>query len=194
MNDSISAPKLATLLLSLFASEPDFPQIEGDLREEFHNRLVASGPTLARRWYWREVRRNLWALLKRPRAIQVFAVAALSVLVFKFSVGPFFQWLQVQLYSAPRVPGLRLVLMAVFETAIALLLGMLMSRFVKARERMLRVAFTALFLLFLIRNYLLIAHFDTRILLSSVSSALVLIAFWMGSLWISRRGFRRQAA
>ena len=195
MTDSIRPPKLATLLLSAFASEPDFPQIEGDLSEEFHNLLLASGPKRARRWYWREAFRNLWALSKRPRTIQVLAAAAFSVLVYKFTAGQFFQWLRTELYLAPRVPGLLLFLMAVFETAIALVLGVLMSRLLGGRERMLRLAFAGCFALFLMRNYLVVSlPFDSRLLLMSVSSSFIFIAFWMGSVWITRHRIQRRAA
>src|SRR5262249_24575591 len=93
MTDFIAPPKLATLLLSLFASEPDFPQIEGDLSEEFHNHLLESGPDVARHSYWREAFRNMWALAKRSSTIKVLAQAALSICISVFSVGPFSHWL-----------------------------------------------------------------------------------------------------
>jgi len=188
-------PRTPALLLSLFSGEPDFRQIEGDLSEEFHSLLLARGPKDARRWYWREVRRNLWVLLKRPSTIQVLAVAALSVFIFKFAAaGPFFRWLQTELYSAPRIPGLRLILMTVFETMVAMLLGGLMSQLLKGREPLLRMAFTACFLLFLLRNHLLISlPFNGRLALMYVSPSFILLAFWIGSLLISRRRPQRLA-
>src|SRR6516225_2932147 len=107
MADMIEPPHGANLLLSLFAGESDFPQIEGDLREEFHQILAASGPDEAKEWYWREAWRSAWALIMRPRVIHTLGSAALCVALFRL-VTPFcFRWLRFQLASAPRVPGLR---------------------------------------------------------------------------------------
>jgi hypothetical protein len=39
MTHSIKPPEPAVALLSLLAAEPDFPQIEGDLSEEFNTRV-----------------------------------------------------------------------------------------------------------------------------------------------------------
>ena len=197
MNDSTKPPKLATLLLRLFATELDLPQIEGDLSEEFHNRLRVSGANDARGWYWREAFRNSWALVRRPSTIQVLVMAALSVFVVGFSAGRFFQWLDIGLRGAPRVPGLRLLLLALFETAIALALGVVVGWLLAGRERTLRLAFTGLFLLFLVRNLLMFPWpraLDLELLLFTlnlVSSALIVFAFWIGTTWINRRGLRR---
>jgi hypothetical protein len=198
MTDSIKPPKLATQLLSLFAGEPDFPQIEGDLNEEFHNRLVASGPNLARRSYWREAIHNMWALTKRPRTIRVLALTASSVFVFPLTVPPFFQWLD-QFSFVSRVPALHLLLLAIFEATIAILLGILMSRLVRGCERILRAAFTGFFLLFNICIYLLTAGpgaLDIRPLYFSLNVAnwsLILVAFWIGIVWMRRSRLRRLA-
>lgn len=195
MTDAIKPPKLATVLLSLFASEPDFPQIEGDLSEEFHNRLLASGPDVARRSYWREAFRNMWALTKRSSTIKVLAVAALSICISVFSVGPFSHWL-ITLDLGGFAFALTLLLLYLFNTTIALVLGILMSRFLRGREHMLRLAFTGFYLLYIICGYIKIKGplvLDMYFTLNAVNWSLVLIAFWMGSVWISQRRLRRLA-
>src|SRR5262245_19905685 len=83
MLESVKPPQTAASLLGLFASEPDFPQIEGDLSEEFHQRMHINGLRSARRWYCRETFRNVLVFIKRPRILQVFAVAALCIIVFR---------------------------------------------------------------------------------------------------------------
>jgi hypothetical protein len=41
------------------------PQILGDLMEEFNERVHSNGLPAARRWYWREILRNMIALARR---------------------------------------------------------------------------------------------------------------------------------
>ncbi len=196
MTNSITPPKLATLLLSLFASEPDFPQIEGDLSEEFHNCLLTSGPKVARRSYRREAFRTMWALAKRSSTIQVLAVALLSICISIFSVGPFSHWLTTLDFRGSAF-ALTLFLIFLFNTTMALALGLLMSRFLRGRENMLRMAFTGFYLLYFICGYGITRGplvIDMYFTLNVVNLSLVLIAFWMGSVWISWRRLRRLAA
>ena len=198
MTHSITPPKLATLMLSFFASEPDFPQIEGDLGEEFHNCLLASGPQVARRSYWREALRNMWALAKRSSTIQVLAMAALSVFVFPLIVPPFFHWLDT-FYFVSQVAGLQLFLLAIFEMTISVVLSVLLSRVLSGRERMLRMTFTGFYLLINMSIYLVFGWPDLLnirplyFVLNLINWALVVIAFWMGSVWVNRRRLRRLA-
>lgn len=195
MTNSITPPKFATLLLSLFASEPDFPQIEGDLSEEFHNCLLASGPDVARRSYRREAFRNMWALAKRSSTMRVLAVAALSICISVFSVGPFSHWLNT-LDLGGSAFALTLLLLYLFNTTIALVLGILMSLFLRGCERMLRLAFTGFYLLYFICGYVIIMWplvLNRYFTLNIINLSLELSAFWMGSVWISRRRLRRLA-
>jgi hypothetical protein len=195
MTNSITPPKLATLLLRLFSGEPDLPQIEGDLSEEFYNHLLASGPNVARRSYWREAFRNLWALAKRPGTIQVLAVAALSVCISVFSVGPFSHWLAT-LDLGGSAFTLTLLSLYLFNGTVALALGILMSRFLRGRERMLRMAVTGFYLLYIICGYAIIMGplaLNSLFTLNVINWSLVISAFWMGSLWIDRRRLRRLA-
>lgn len=194
MTNSIMPPKLATLLLNLFASEPDFPQIEGDLSEEFHNHLLASGPNVARRSYRREAFRNMWALAKRSSTIRVIVVAALSICILIFSGGPFSRWL-ITLDLGGSAFAITLLLLYLFNTTIALVLGILMSRFLRGRERMLRVAFTGFYLLYFICSYVIVGPFvlNRYFTLNVINWSVVFSAFWMGSVWISRRRLRQLA-
>jgi len=61
----VTPPQAASILLNLFASEADFAIVLGDLTEEFQKRVCALGHASARRWYWREVFRNVFAWIKR---------------------------------------------------------------------------------------------------------------------------------
>jgi hypothetical protein len=198
MTDSATPPRLATVLLRLFAGEPDFPQIEGDLNEEFHNQLVASGPKVAQRSYRREALRNVWALAKRPSAMRVLALALGSVFVFPLSVDRVFHWLDT-FSLVSQAPALQVILLALYEITVAVLLGVLTSRLLRGSERILRAAFTGFYLLFNICIYSLIAGpkvFDIQPLyfgLNVANWSLILVAFWIGSIRISQPALRRQA-
>ena len=198
MTDHTMPPKLATLLLRFFAGEPDFPQIEGDLDEEFHSLLTESGPAVARCSYWREARRNIWALGKRSSTLQVLALAALSVFVFPFALPPFFHWLD-NFYVVVQVVALQAFLVALFAGTIALLLGGLISSLLSGHERMLRLSFTGFYLLMNMCLYLSTSGprvLDIRLLylgVNLINWSLIIIAFWMGSVWSSRRRLRRAA-
>ena len=68
MPDRTKPPLLGTFILSLFSAEPDLLVIEGDLSEEFYDRLSTRGSTSARRWYLREAFRNASSLTQRQFA------------------------------------------------------------------------------------------------------------------------------
>jgi len=200
MPESTNPPKGAHLLLSLFRSEPDLPQIEGDLSEEFHQHLLASGPHTARRWYWREVFRNLWVFTKRPRSIQVFAVGALCVAIFRFAPPLSMGLMRNKLSLMPR--GLLLVL---FQVAFGLALGVLMSLMLRGRESLLRLTFAGFSAIWLahtigywLQHSTMAGSFTLSLrdlfwpgqLFSRFFCAV--IVFWIGSLWMEWR--RRQPA
>ncbi len=194
MTKSITPPKLATLLLRLFAGEPDFPQIEGDLSEEFHKHLLASGPDVARRSYRREAFRNMWALAKRPSTVGVVAAAALSIGVWVVSVESFSHWLTNLDFSGSAF-ALNLSFIYLFNATIALMLGVSASRFLREREQMLRVTFTGFYLLYVLCGYLIMGPLviNRYFALSIINWSLALGAFWIGSAWITRRRLRRLA-
>jgi hypothetical protein len=65
MPEITAPPKWILFLLWPFRGESCYPQIEGDLSEEFQYRMSKQGTADARRWYRREVCRNLWSLAWR---------------------------------------------------------------------------------------------------------------------------------
>src|SRR5262245_48635976 len=200
MPESAQPPKVAHWLLGLFRSEPNFPQIEGDLSEEFHQHLLTSGPHIARRWYWREVLRNLWVFTKRPRSIQVFVVGALCVVIFRFAPPLSMSLMRNKLSLIPC--GLLLVL---FQVAFGLALGCLMSLIVKGREPLLRLTFASFSMVWLAHTLGYWSQHST--MTESFTLSLrnlfwpgqlfsrffcAVIVFWIGSLWMEWR--RRQLA
>lgn len=65
MPELLKPPVIPTAILNFFASQPDFPAVAGDISEEFHQRIQASGGKAANAWYWREAFRNALALTWR---------------------------------------------------------------------------------------------------------------------------------
>ncbi len=80
MPEHLQPPRAASRILSCFGS-PHLPQILGDLMEEFNERAQSTGLPGARRWYWREILRNMIALAgrgemtgkARPRTLFLFS-------------------------------------------------------------------------------------------------------------------------
>lgn len=64
MPENLQPPRAASRILSFFGS-PHLPQILGDLMEEFNERAQSTGLPAARRWYWREMVRNIIVLVGR---------------------------------------------------------------------------------------------------------------------------------
>jgi len=190
MDETIKPPQGATLLLSLFAGESDFPQIEGDLTEEFHQLASQSGPEAARAWYWREAWLNAWALIRRPRLINTLVGAAFCVAVFRLVTPLFLRWLRYELSSAPRTPGLRFLLITLFEIATVLILGAVMSRVLQGRESLLRLTFTLFYLL--ITAKFILWHFAMgHFAMDQLVLLFVIASFWIGSLMVQRFGQRK---
>src|SRR5262245_21643886 len=144
MPDQSKPPRGALLLLSIYRSKPDFPQIEGDLNEEFHQVLLASGTRAAHRWYWREALRNIWAFTKRPGSILLFGLGAFCVVTFRFIPPMLMSLTRNRLSLMPR--GLLLVL---FQVTCGLALGVLASFMVRGGKRILRLSFAGLSTLWL---------------------------------------------
>jgi hypothetical protein len=202
MPESIPPPQMAALLLSVFASEPDFPQIEGDLREEFHQHRQMNGLRSARRWYWRETFRNVLALIKRPRILQALALAALCVVIIRIAYPPFVIWLRIELRESPLRPVLYVFLLFLFRPCLSLALGILAGHMLRGRERLLVLAFTIF--------YLLPSSLTTGVLflpfLWKIQSPLYIrgssfilwispiFSFWIATRWSARRNGQRRIA
>ena len=93
MPENLQPPRAASRILSCFGSR-HLPQILGDLMEEFNERAQTTGLAAARRWYWREMLRNIIALAwrgemagkARPRTL--FLISGIW-----FSVALLWMWL-----------------------------------------------------------------------------------------------------
>jgi len=201
MPESVNPPQMAALLLSIFASEPDFPQIEGDLREEFHQHMRMNGRRTARRWYWRETFRNVFVFIKRPRILQALAVAALCIVVPRIAYRPYATWLSAELREAPRVPGLFFFLLLLYGVCNKLALGILAGHILRGRERILISAFTVFYLLFNLKwlfiNWHILWNDQTPLHLKPVGFVLILcpyIAFCIATRWSARRNGQRRSA
>jgi hypothetical protein len=194
MPESVKPPQMAALLLSIFASEPIFPQIEGDLSEEFHQRTRMNGLNSARHWYWRETFRNVLVFIKRPKILQVLAVAALCSVVGRFTTfGPVGHRLLAKLNELPGVLGLG-ALKFLFWMCVTLILGVLAGRMLRGRERILISAFTVFSLLF---------HYNVPFILWQDRMPLpyriwiflgylcTFIAFWIATRWSARLNRQR---
>ena len=79
MPEIAAPPKWMLFLLWPFKGESCYPQIEGDLSEEFQYRVSKNGMAAARRWYCREVCRNLWSLTLRWATIAVIVLPLFCV-------------------------------------------------------------------------------------------------------------------
>lgn len=150
MPESAKPPFFGTFILSLFSAEPDFPEIEGDLSEEFHDRVRSAGSTSARRWYLREAFRNVSALTLRQftrspiRTLAAMSIACLVVL----NLPPFLVLFEIH---HRRFPNLEWSTWNVFCVAyfslMPLLLGVLSSRLLPDRTFALAITLTGLHLL-----------------------------------------------
>lgn len=99
----VTPPRAASILLNLFASEADFVIVLGDLSEEFQRRASAQGHASARRWYWRESFRNVFAWIWREflrTPVQVLTVTLLADVTAFVLVGLLMGPLRLDVQSA----------------------------------------------------------------------------------------------
>lgn len=202
MPEQVKPPQVAALLLSLFASEPDFPQIVGDLSEEFHQRRLMGGLRSARRWYWRESFRNVLVFTKRPGILQALAVAVLCVVIIHIAYPSYVIWMRAVLREAPRMQVLYVFLLFLFRLCLSLALGILAGHILRGGERVLVLAFTVFFLLptplttgvlFLRRLWEIQSPLHIR------GSSFILwicpiFSFWIATWWSARRNRQRRCA
>src|SRR5262245_10451829 len=179
-------PRGATLLLNLFASEPDFPQVEGDLCEEFQELALQSGPSAARQWYWREALRNMRALVTRRESINALGAGLISLAIFRLVIPWFSRWLRTELLSVPRVQGLGVLLLMLLGTTLSFLIGVMMSRMVRGREQLMRLAFAVSYLVSLgivvYRSGMYQWLSRVQFSLNLFGMLCVITGFWIGSL------------
>lgn len=197
MLDLLKPPKGASFLLRLFAGEPDFPQVEGDLREEFNQVALNFGPSTARQWYWRESLRNMRVFITRRGSINVLGATAFCIALFTLVAPMYFGWLRQELTSVPRMRGLGFLLMTLSEMAFGLVSGLVLGRILTGRGPMLRLAFTGFYLMrvtfFIFTSGIYTWWLQEPVQIARFLFGLVCIitSFWIGSAWSERREQRR---
>jgi hypothetical protein len=149
MPDRVQQPRLATVLLSLFSTEPDFPEIEGYLSEEFHDRVNTAGPTAAQRWYLREALRNVSTLTLRQFARSPVQTLAISIAcLLALNLPPFLILFQIHHRRLPNLEWSTFIYMSIaYQVFIPPLLGFLTGRFVRGLAVAIALVFTALYAL-----------------------------------------------
>jgi hypothetical protein len=152
----------------------------------------------ARRWYWRETFRNALVFIKRPRILQVLAVAALCIIVGRIALPLYVNWLSPKLREMPRVPGLLVSLLFLFRVSVSLALGIVAGHILRGRERMLMLAFTVFYLLNGHR-FISLLIWDSHIPLHLKTFGFItfccgIIAFWIATQWSARRNDQRRSA
>lgn len=194
MLESLKPPTGASLLLSLFSNLPDFEDVEGDLSEEFHQLALSAGPTAAREWYWRQAVRNSFAFVARRESINSLGAGLFSVAMFSLVMPLMFQWLRFAMDSLPRIPGARIFLITLLETALSFVLGSLLTRVLKGSEPLLRLTFSVAYLVrlvsFIIRSGMYLWWSPFQFSLNLAGLICVIACFWLGSL-SSQRGESR---
>lgn len=197
MLDLLRPPEAASFLLRLFAGEPDFPQVEGDLREEFNQVALQSGPNTARQWYWNEALRNMRAFITRRGSINVLGAAAFGIALFSLLAPLYFRWLRYELTSVPRMRGLGFFLMTLSEMAFWLVSGLVLGRVLTGRGPMLRLVFTGFYLL-RVTFFILTSGIYTWWLKEPIQIGRglvgligVITSFWIGSAWSERHDRKR---
>ena len=162
MSEIAAPPKWILFLLWPFKGESCYPQIEGDLSEEFQYRESKHGITAARRWYRREVCRSVASLTFRPVTIAVmvlplicvalreslshpFSFSNPQVFLRKYFLAYLFLWL-----PHPTDMTMRLFII-IFVTILSvsitgLVFAMVCNTLLPGREHMIRLVFTTYYL------------------------------------------------
>jgi hypothetical protein len=204
MPEITAPPRWILFLLWPFQGEPCYPQIEGDLSEEFQQRELEYGMAAARRWYCREVCRTLWSLTWRwvtiPVIILPLLCIALNYLLMRGLIGSIYR---AHLPSS-NWPILWILFASLLNSSIAgLFLGMICSRVLSGHERMVRLVFGAYYLGLLLIAYpfMSITILSPAPTMTAIGYLLIylrpictLICVWIGSIWIEHRHRRQSAA
>jgi hypothetical protein len=205
LHETAAAPKWILVLLWAFKSEPCYPQIEGDLEEEFHQRMSEYGIAAARTWYYREVCRNTWSLTWRWATLQAIILPALCLL---------FLFCARELYSPPVGVALKLLkwvfpisntasstvlnsasflLRLPFSGLAGVTLGIICSLILRGHERMLRLALSGYVLGLIVLSPFIDGrwvHWPGAILVLTFPLLNLIwfsLSFSIGSMWIERR-------
>ena len=191
-------PTVALGLLCFFAARPDFPAIVGDLKEEFHQREESLGLKEARRWFWRETFRTVWALAwgevwQTPIRTTLMALACTwAIGVFVAAYGLLITDLEAIVYGPNPYPVLLML-----SSGPPLLVGWIGSRWHAGRELALAMMYVLVSLVSSAIGlaYLIYAGVDLKpiLVLMICPGLLRLGCFWVGCL-ATRCWFARVAA
>ena len=195
-------PKWMLFLLWPFQGESCYPQIEGDLSEEFQYKGLKHGIAAARRWYCREIFRNFAFLTFRWTTIAVIALPLCCIVLGGSIIGPlmdllrtFVNGLHPQYVTTTQI----LVLLLIRTIITGLAFAMVCNALRPGHERMIRLVFTAYYLslsAIWVVNYsdALARSLATPIGLGLFGPVLILAFIWMGGIWMGRHHCVQAAA
>ena len=223
MSDLAPRPKWILHLLWFFKGESCYPQIEGDLSEEFQLRVSKNGIADARQWYRREVCRNFWSLTWRWETIAVIVLTlffvALGFSTFPRMPIPFLHLARLlETVLKPLLPpvlgpqpfiyvSIRIVILMIPTTIIpGLSFPLVCGALLRGHQRMIRLVVTAYCLgitvLFGISRFDIIMRdlwqgvphmFSPTVLVCSLP-LWILPFIWVSSTWVERHQRRRAIA
>jgi len=212
MPEIAAAPRWILFLLWPFKGESCYPQIEGDLSEEFQQRVSKHGIADARRWYRREVCRNFWSLTLRWPTIAVIVLPLFFVALRDSTPIPFmYLLLPLRPFLDPLLaaPGTAMHIMSIIALLLpttiipGLAFPVVCSALLRGHERIIRLVFTAYFLG--LSAMFGINHFNSLIwelrigmgilspviVLGLLEPVYILPFIWMSSIWVERRRSRQ---
>jgi hypothetical protein len=197
VSEITAPPRWIRFLLWPFKGEPCYPQIEGDLAEEFQQRIADNGIRSARLWYYKEVCRNLLVLTCRWVTITViiFPLLCSALHIFLYNKFRLFWGMENQPFS-----WIFLFFDFHISSLIGLSLGAISSRLLIGHGRMIGFAFGLYYLAILgLLNASLAINIrrGIRILVTDIPQLLIhfepsfmliwtLICVWVGIIWIER--------
>jgi hypothetical protein len=206
MPETAAPPKWILVLLWPFKGEPCYPQIEGDLEEEFHQRVSDYGRAAACTWYYREVCRNTWSLTWRWATLQAIILPALCLLFLLYALELYhplvgaalkqLKWvfLVSNTASSAVLNSASFLLGLPFRGLVGVTLGIVCSLKLRGHERMLRLALSGYVLGFIVVSIPYIVgrwvHWPGSVLVRTFSLLNLIwfpLTFSMGSMWIERR-------
>jgi hypothetical protein len=194
MPEITAPPKWILWLLWPFRGELCYPQIEGDLSEEFHQREAEHGMFSARQWYCREVCRNLASMIWRWITVPVILVPLICVVLGDF-LGHLWPWHGVGFIALIVVNSLPMA------GILGLSFGIICSRVLSGHERLVRLAFGAFQLVSLIMALVTAQVLGPSPAMKTFLLGLIylkpictFVFFWIGSSWIERRQHHRYTA
>jgi hypothetical protein len=194
MPDITAPPKWILLLLWPFRGELCYPQIEGDLSEEFYQREVEHGMLSARQWYYREVCRNFWSMIWRWVTIPLIIVPMVCFVLGEFLRHPFLK----MIWPWHGLAALIFIDSLPMASIIGLSLGIICSWMLSGHDRLVRLVFGAYALIPLMMTLMTARVFGPSPVMRVFLLGLIylrpictLVFFWIGSSWFEGRHHHR---